>query len=69
MLEVCIELAGAGVVVYRPGTTEVTATLPSREDAIAYARAEWPALGIRVVVTRGARGLALQLPPRCVHCV
>jgi hypothetical protein len=29
-------------VVYRPGTLDVGQTFPTREDAIAFARAEWP---------------------------
>ncbi len=68
MQVVYIELVEAGVVVFRPGTEVVVAILPSREAAITYARAEWPGLGIRAVVTKSIRKLYRELPLKCVHC-
>ncbi len=63
MKEVCIEFVDEEMVVYEPGTSVVITSEPSLEDALAFARAEWPDLGIRVVFSRDARELINQFPP------
>ena len=42
---------GEEVVIYMPGTTNVAITCPTIEAALAHARAEWPANGIRVITS------------------
>ncbi len=50
--EVFIEFVGHEVVVFRPSTTEVVIVKSAFEDALAFARAKWPDLGIRVIKSK-----------------
>ena len=68
MKEVCIEFVDAEVVVYEPSSSVVVTTKPSLEEALAFARVEWPDLGIRVVFSRDVRELLSQSSPKCAHC-
>ncbi len=54
MQKVCVEFVVGEAVVYRPGTSEVVTTTPSLKDALAFARAEWPNLGVRVILSKNA---------------
>ncbi len=68
MREVFIEFTPEGVVVYRPGTFAAAATFPTIEEALALARAEWPDLGIRVILSRDVRAMVNVTLPKCAHC-
>ncbi len=68
MRETCVEFMGDEVVVYFPGTSDVAITKPSLEEAFAFARAEWPDLGVRVILSKDIRDLIPQFPPKCSLC-
>ncbi len=68
MVEVFVEIVDGEAVVYRPGTPDVVKIKPTFEDALAFARAEWPDLGIHIFCSRDVEKLVGQLPPKCAHC-
>ncbi len=68
MVEVFVEIVDGEAVVYRPGMSDVVKINPTVEDALAFARAEWPDLGIRVIISKEVRDLITRFPSKCVHC-
>ncbi len=68
MRETYVEFMDHEVLVYFPGTTQVAITTPSLEEALAFARAEWPDLGVRVVLPKDACDFITQCPPKCPQC-
>ncbi len=68
MVEVFVEIIAGEAVVYHPGTADVVKIKPTFEDALAFARTEWPDLGIQVVNSRNIRDLIIEFPSKCTHC-
>ncbi len=68
MKEVHVECMDHEVLVYVPGTMEVAIATPSLEEALAFARAEWPDLGVRVILPKDACDFIMQWPPKCPQC-
>ncbi len=64
MRETYVECMDHEVLVYVPGTTEVAIATPSLEEALAFARAEWPDLGVRVILPKDARISPVQYADR-----
>ncbi len=68
MAEVCIEYVEGEVVIYHPGTMVVTNKCSSLDEALAFARGEWPDLGIHLITSMDVGMLLDQTPPKCAHC-
>ncbi len=62
MIDVFVEIVAGEAVVYRPGTPDVVKIKPTLEDALAFARAEWPDLGIRVIFPKDVHDLITRFP-------
>ncbi len=68
MVEVFVEIVAGEAVVYRPGTPDVVKIKLTLEEALAFMRAEWPDLGIRVIISKDLADLITQFPSKCVQC-
>ncbi len=68
MQEVFVGFVDREIVVYRPGTAEVAMVTSSLDEALAFARGEWPDLGIRVILSEDAWDHFAHFTPRCADC-
>ncbi|OLS14839.1 MAG: hypothetical protein RBG13Loki_1521 [Promethearchaeota archaeon CR_4] len=67
--QVFVEIIDVGVVVFHPGTSEVATEKSTLDEALAFARAEWPDCGIRVVRSVNVGNLCSSVPTSSSLCI